>query len=204
MNYNKIGEFISNERKNKKLTQAKLAEQLFVSEKTVSKWENGKGIPDTTTLPKLCEIFNVSINELLNGCKIANEEYRQRAEEELLNLQKERENLNKLFLKIEIAFAVLTLLSLFASITFAIIIAEKFRAVVIPIIIIALSFVLSIISFCFCLKIEQKAGYYVCKHCGHKHIPSYKQVNRAMHIGFSRYMKCPKCNKKSWQRKVMK
>ena len=54
MDYNKIGNFISTERKAKNLTQAKLAEKLFVSEKTVSKWENGNGIPDTNLLPKLC------------------------------------------------------------------------------------------------------------------------------------------------------
>lgn len=67
MDYNKIGAFIATERKAKKLTQTKLAEKLFISEKTISKWENGNGIPDTNTLPKLCEIFEVSLNELLNG-----------------------------------------------------------------------------------------------------------------------------------------
>ena len=60
MDYNKIGQFIASERKNLKLTQAKLAEKLFVSEKTISKWENGNGVPDTNTLPKLCEIFRIS------------------------------------------------------------------------------------------------------------------------------------------------
>ena len=67
--YNKIGNFILKERKAKKLTQAKLAEKLFVSEKTVSKWENGKGLPDTNLLHKLCEILEVSLNELLSGEK---------------------------------------------------------------------------------------------------------------------------------------
>ena len=80
MNYNKIGAFILNERKAKNLTQAKLAEKLFVSEKTISKWENGNGIPDTNSLPKLCEIFGVSLNELLNGCRMNNEEYINSAE----------------------------------------------------------------------------------------------------------------------------
>ena len=70
MDYIKIGNFIMQERKAKKLTQAKLAEKVFVSEKTVSKWENGKGLPDTNSLPKLCEILGVSLNELLSGEKI--------------------------------------------------------------------------------------------------------------------------------------
>ena len=65
MDYNKIGNFILTERKTKKLTQAKLAKKLFVSEKTISKWENGNGIPDTNTLPKLCEIFDETFDGIL-------------------------------------------------------------------------------------------------------------------------------------------
>ena len=78
MDYNKIGKFIMEERKSKKLTQAKLAENLFVSEKTVSKWENGKGIPDTNSLPKLCEILGISLNELLSGEKSIEEDNNKR------------------------------------------------------------------------------------------------------------------------------
>ena len=63
MDYNKIGDFIAEKRKEKKLTQAKLAEKIFVSEKTISKWENGKGLPDTASLPKLCEILDITLNE---------------------------------------------------------------------------------------------------------------------------------------------
>ena len=85
MDYNKIGHLIMTERKAKKLTQAKLAEKLFVSEKTISKWEKGNGIPDTNILPKLCEIFEISINELLNGERLTKEEYTSKAEEKLLD-----------------------------------------------------------------------------------------------------------------------
>lgn len=94
MNYNKIGEFIAKERKAKKLTQLKLAEKLFVSEKTVSKWENGKGIPDTNLLQKLCEIFGISLNELLSGERISIEN-KQQNEQLLLDLTKEIEQKNK-------------------------------------------------------------------------------------------------------------
>ena len=81
MNYNKIGEFIAKERKDKKLTQAKLAELIFVSEKTISKWENGNGIPDTNSLPKLCEVLGVSITELLNGEKIVESNENKKSEQ---------------------------------------------------------------------------------------------------------------------------
>ena len=53
------------------------------------------------------------------------------------------------------------------------------------------------------IKIEQIAGYYECQKCHHRYIPTYKSVFLAMHINRTRYMKCPKCNQKSWQKKVL-
>ena len=114
MNYNKIGNFIMAERKAKKLTQAKLAEKLFVSEKTVSKWENGNGIPDTNILPKLCVILGVTINELLNGERISTEDYTNKAENKLLELQKEKNECDKRLLFAEIIIGLLASIFLFA------------------------------------------------------------------------------------------
>ena len=112
MDYNNIGNFIANERKTKKLTQAKLAEKLFVSEKTISKWENGKGIPDTTLLPKLCEIFEISINELLNGERFSSENYIEKAEEKLWELKKLKEEGDKRLLSMEIVIGFLSVVFL--------------------------------------------------------------------------------------------
>lgn len=92
MDYHKIGNLILIERKEKKLTQAKLAEKIFVSEKTISKWENGNGIPDTTSLLKLCDIFNLSLNELLSG-----ERNKKQDDQLLLDMAKEIEQKTKLF-----------------------------------------------------------------------------------------------------------
>ena len=66
-----------------------------------------------------------------------------------------------------------------------------------------LAFVLLIIGVSFALKIEIETGYYECQKCHHKYVPKYSQVYFAMHSGTTRYMKCPKCNKKSWQRKIL-
>jgi DNA-directed RNA polymerase subunit RPC12/RpoP len=68
---------------------------------------------------------------------------------------------------------------------------------------VGLSLIPLLIATPFMLKIEQKAGYYECKECGHKYVPEYKSVFGAMHINRTRYMKCPKCDKKSWQKKVI-
>ena len=53
------------------------------------------------------------------------------------------------------------------------------------------------------LRVEQIAGYYECNKCQYKYIPAYKKINLAPHLGRTRYMKCPKCNKRSWNKKVL-
>ncbi len=201
MDYNKIGDLIARERKAKKLTQAKLAEKLFVSEKTISKWENGNGIPDTNTLPKLCEIFKISINELLNGERISNEKYVNMAEEKLLELQKAKEDGDKRLLSMEILIAVLSL-TILLSLTFLASFLDMGSWL--RVILIVFGFVVCFIGLGFALKIEQVAGYYVCKKCQHKYVPTYKQVLFAMHNGRTRYMKCPHCKQRSWSKKVIK
>ena len=62
---------------------------------------------------------------------------------------------------------------------------------------------LFIIGMSYCLKIEQMTGYYQCSHCKHKHVPTYSAVFWAMHIGRTRYLKCPECKKRSWNKKVL-
>ena len=69
MNQENIGKFISKERKNKELTQKELADKLNISEKTISKWECGKGLPEVSLMQPLCKELDISVNELLNGAK---------------------------------------------------------------------------------------------------------------------------------------
>jgi transcriptional regulator with XRE-family HTH domain/DNA-directed RNA polymerase subunit RPC12/RpoP len=198
------GTTIRHLREKRNMTQAKLAEILGVSSKTISKWETGKGIPDSNLLPKICEIFEISINELLNGERFKKEEYTSKAEEKLLALQKEKQESDKRLLRIEIVFACTSLISfltiLFAS-TYAI---NKLNIIVLPVIAIVVSFAIFIISMLYCLRIEQKAGYYICKKCNHKFVPTFKQISLSMHICRTRYIKCPHCKKYSWNRKIIK
>ena len=204
MDYNKIGNFIMTERKARKLTQAKLAEKLFVSEKTISKWENGNGIPDTNLLQKLCEILEISVNELLNGERISNEEYSSKAEKKLLELQEARMKSDKRLLKIEIVLGVVSILLFSIIWVICAYVIEALNIYALPIVIMVISFVLLLISLMFCMYIEQKAGFYACKHCNHKYVPTLTQCYLAMHMGRTRYLKCPKCKKKSWNKKVLK
>ena len=204
MDYNKIGNFIAVERKAKKLTQAKLAEKLFVSEKTISKWENGNGIQDTNSLPKLCQIFDVSLNELLNGERIKEESYMNKAEQKLLELQKEKEQSDKRLLVSEIILGSITTFSFLIILLTSLYGIFELNVYVLPIIMIIVGFAIFLTGVSFCLYIEQKAGYYVCKKCNHKYVPTFKQVFFAMHAGRTRYIKCPNCNQKSWNKKVIK
>ena len=98
----KIGKFIQECRKNKNLTQAKLANMLHVTDRAVSKWECGRSIPDSSIMLELSEILGVGVNELLLGEKIAIEQYTKQADETALKLIKEKEEADKSLLKVEI------------------------------------------------------------------------------------------------------
>ena len=201
MDYNKIGNFIATERKAKKLTQAKLAEKVFVSEKTVSKWENGKGLPDTNSLPKLCEILGVSLNELLSGEKIIIENKYQKNEQLLLDMAKELERKNKTIWKDMWVILTISMIALFAGIFLtAFFVPEGIWQLV------------SVLSLCvvflipcfYALKLEISIGAYKCKNCGCEIIPTYSQALWAMHRGTTRYLKCPNCKKRTWCKKIIK
>ena len=91
MNQKKIGKFIAECRKENKLTQEQLAEKLNITYKAVSKWETGKGLPDASIMMDLCNILDITVNDLLSGEKIATEQYIDKADENLVKLQKQKE-----------------------------------------------------------------------------------------------------------------
>ena len=85
MNQEKIGKFIAKNRKAKKLTQSELGELLGVTDRSISNWENGKNMPDLSLFKPLCDILDISINELMSGEKINNKEYNEKLEENIIN-----------------------------------------------------------------------------------------------------------------------
>ncbi|MBR2908876.1 MAG: helix-turn-helix transcriptional regulator [Clostridia bacterium] len=199
MDYIKIGKFIAEERKDKGLTQAKLAEQLFVSEKTVSKWENGKGVPETDLLPKICEIFEIEINELLSGEKIQKEDARQK-ETLILDMAKEIEQKNKVIWSSMWVIISVSLVVLLSGLLITAFFIPKGVWQIVAIVLLCVVFLLP----CFyALKLEVSVGKYKCKKCGSEIVPSYSQALCAMHYGTTRYLKCPKCNKHSWCKKEL-
>lgn len=95
MKTNNVGGFIQQLRKDKGMTQKELAEIIGMSDKTISKWESGNSLPDTSVLVSLCEALDISVNELLSCEKIPPEDYSKKAEENIMTLMKENEENQK-------------------------------------------------------------------------------------------------------------
>ena len=200
MNQLAIGKFIAACRKEQKLTQAQLAEQLGITDRAVSKWECGKSLPDASIMLPLCEILGITVNELLSGERLDMEDYNKKAEENLLEMTKQKEESDKRLLNVEIALGLLGGVAFIVLIFVASFIEMPLS---VRVGLIAFGFVIFIVAVGFCIRIEQKAGYYECQHCHHRYVPTYSSVLWSMHVNRTRYMKCPQCGKKSWQKKVI-
>ena len=200
MELRKIGKFIANERKAHDITQEKLAEMLDVSDRAVSKWERGICMPSTAAMPGLCKILDISINELFCGERIDMKEEKKILEQNLLAMAEAKEEKDKALLRLEWAIGFICTGTLFALIiSCAFVESEAMKFVLLMI-----GMAQFLIGMFFALKIEQTAGYYKCAECGHKYVPSFGAVLLAPHMGRTRKMKCPKCSKRSWQKKVVK
>ena len=194
----KIGKFIAACRKKENLTQLQLAEKLGITDRAVSKWETGKCLPDSAIMLDLCGVLGISVNDLLCGEVVTMENYNKENEKQLLEMVREKERADKNLLALEIFVGVVAFVFLFALVMLASL-APMEEWLRITLILIGLAPIL--IATPFLLRIEQTAGYYECAKCGHKHVPSYKSVLLSMHMGRTRYMRCPECHRKSWQKK---
>ena len=196
----KIGRFIADKRKENGLTQMQLAQKLGITDRAVSKWENGRAMPDSSIMLLLCETLKISVNDLLSGEVVTMENYDKELESNLLEMIKQKEEGDRRLLRIEIVLVICCIMPLIISgiIALAVPMEEWLASVLV-----AISLLPILIATPFALKIEQKAGYYECQKCGHRYVPKYSSIFAAMHINRTRYMRCPECNKKSWQKKII-
>lgn len=196
----KIGKFIAECRKNNNLTQVQLADKLNITNRAISKWENGKAMPDSSIMLDLCKELKISVNELLTGEKIEMIDYAKKAEQTLLEMKKQKEENDRRMLNLEIVLGAFTII-LPLILIFIASFLEMQAWLRISIIIFS---IIAIFVGCFeAIRIEQMAGYYECAKCHHKYVPTYSSVLFAMHVNRTRYMKCPECKEKSWQKKVI-
>ena len=200
MNQVKIGKFIASKRKEQSLTQLQLAEKLGITDRAVSKWETGKSLPDASLMPELCKLLKITINDLLCGEVVSVENYNEKAEKALLEMVKKEEMQNKKLMMYENVIGFGSTLSFLIQVLVAVFFVKNTTA---QIILFVLAFAFLIVGVSFALKIEAETGYYECQKCHNKYVPKYSSVYFAMHLGTTRYMKCPKCGKRSWQKKVM-
>ena len=194
----KIGKFIAEQRKSKNLTQSQLAEKLFITDKAVSKWERGKAMPDSSIMLKLCEILEISVNDLLSGAKTQNDE--QNNERLLLAMAKEIEQKNK---TIWTTMWIIMVVSMIALLGGSFLVYFFVPEGVWQLVAVLGICVLFLIPCFYVLKLEISVGAYKCKNCGHEFVPTYSEALNAMHAGFTRHLKCPKCGKRTWCKKII-
>ena len=196
----KIGKFIADRRKKANYTQMQLAEKLGITDRAISKWETGKTLPDSSIMLELCGILGITVNDLLTGEVVIMDNYNKEMENNLLEIIKQKEEADRRLLRLELVLGAIALLPLLAAVVIALLVPmEEWQADLL----VMLSLIPLLIAVPFAIKIEQKAGYYECKECGHRYVPKYASVFFAMHVHTTRYMRCPKCSKKSWQKKVL-
>ena len=196
----KIGKFIAEYRKKKNLTQKELAEKLGITDKAISKWERGIAMPDSSIMLELCDILGISVNELLCGEIVTMDNFNEKMEKTLIEMIKQKEQADKRLLAAEVFIGITATVVLLALIFVA---SFTQMDTWLRVTLILLGFTLFLAGCFYALRLEQVAGYYQCKHCGHKYVPTYKAVTSAPHIGRTRYMRCPNCGKKSYQKKVL-
>ena len=197
----KIGKFIAECRKKQNLTQSQLAEKLDITDRAVSKWENGRAMPDVSLMLKLCAILKISVNELLSGEVIDIENSNKKDEQLLLDIAKEVESKNKIIWTSMWVIMGVSMIALFAGLFLTAFLVPEGPWQLVTILVLCVVFLLP----CFyALKLEVSVGAYKCKNCGHEFVPTYKEALWAMHRGTTRYLKCPECHKRSWCKKVIK
>lgn len=196
----KIGKFIAACRKQKNLTQMQLAEKLNITDKAISKWERGLSMPDSSIMLELCGILGITVNDLLSGEVITMENYNKESEKNLLEVIKQKEQADKRLLTLEVFVGYLVSI-IFTALVFVASFVQT--ANWLRVVLICIGAVLFAVGVGLMIRVEQTAGYYACAKCGYRYVPTYKSVLWSMHWGRTRYMRCPKCNERSWQKKVI-
>ena len=196
----RIGQFIAACRKEQGLTQLQLAEKLGITDRAVSKWETGKALPDASLMLDLCKELHITVNDLLSGERITMENNQQKNEQLLLDMAKELERKNKTIWASMWAIMIVSIIALLAGTFIAAFLIPEGVWQVVAMLGICIVF---LIPCFYALKLEISVGAYKCKNCGHEIVPTYKQALNAMHMGTTRYLKCPQCGKRTWCKKVL-
>ncbi|MCM1024477.1 MAG: helix-turn-helix domain-containing protein [Prevotella sp.] len=187
----RIGKFIAETRKSQNMTQKQLADVLSISDKTVSKWECGKGLPEVSLMLPLCNVLCITANELLSGAKISQIDYQEKAEENIMNLMKENEE-NKKKAALSVICALITVIAVCSLIA----IAAYFEIPAIArIAVIVLAIATAATGIGAAAVLDAKAGYFECPHCQALFVPETGDYVKGHHTLTKRKLTCPECGK---------
>lgn len=193
MDQSKTGKFIAQERRAQNLTQRQLADKLAISDKTVSKWECGKGLPEVSLMLPLCEILQITVNDLLSGEKVAEGDYQKKAEENMMDLIRENAE-NKERMTLSIICGVITIIAVCALVMLA---SYLELPAAVRILLLVCAVLTAIAGIGAAARLEVKAGYYECPHCGTLFVPTMTNYVKGWHTLTRRRLTCPTCGKTS-------
>ncbi|MGN1051660.1 MAG: helix-turn-helix domain-containing protein [Acutalibacteraceae bacterium] len=194
-----IGKFIAKERKRKEYTQKQLAEKLGISDKTISKWENGNGFPEVSLLLPLCNELDITVNELLSGERVSEEDYRKKAEENMVNLVKEaQESKKKIILSAMVAILVIVAATPLFILSGTVQMDTSLRVTLI-----ILGLVVIAIGIAIACVLDRDAGAYECPKCKKRFVPEMKDYIMGPHTITKRKLKCPHCGAHKYCKKVL-
>lgn len=195
----KIGRFIADERKRKGYTQKQLSEKLEISDKTISKWERGNGFPEVSLLLPLCNELEITVNELLSGERVSEEDYRKKAEENMVNLVKEaQESKKKIILSAMVAF-----LTSIAAIPLFVLSGVLAMESWLRIFLIIWGLCILVIGIVIACVLDRDAGAFECPECKTRFIPEMKDYVMGPHTLTKRKLVCPNCGAHKYCKKVL-
>ena len=194
-----IGKFIAEERKRKGYTQMQLSEKLGISNKTVSKWERGNGFPEMSLLLPLCNELDITVNELLSGERVSEEDYRKKAEENMVKLVKEaQENKKKMILS-----AMVSILVIVASTPLFVLSGAIEMDTWLRITLIIIGLVVIAIGIAIACVLDRDAGAFECPECNTRFVPDMKDYVMGPHTITKRKLVCPHCGAHRYCKKVL-
>lgn len=189
----KIGQFIKSLRKENSLTQREVAERLNVSEKTISKWETGNGMPEVSLMLPLCKLFEISINELLSGERLDEKQYIEKEEENMACLVDRTTPRKKIIIS-----TISCILVILSSLALILVSALFITQIWIKLVVIGIALIVVVADISVILLVAVSTEIYSCEKCGEKFVPTLTAYLLAPHTFKRRYLKCPHCGKKSW------
>lgn len=190
----KIGRFIAATRKEQNFTQRQLAEKLNISDKTVSKWECGNGLPEVSLMLPLCDALKINVNELLSGERLSDDNYHEKAEKNVMDLIREKEESKK---KI-ILSAMVAGLTIIAALPMFIISGILEMETWLRFLLIGIGLFVIIIGIIIACILDRDAGTFECSKCGTRFTPDMKSYIMGAHTITKRHLKCPHCGESSY------